>query len=594
MFEHKPSRKVREAFSEGLAAFVLGLTIASLVGPLPAGAADLPAPSKTVQNDPKLWKQSLAEDEKIVHLLNRITFGLRPGDIEKVREMGIKKFLDEQFHPEGIDDSALEAKLAALPTLTMDTEKLLDEFKEQKPAVKKEEPKPAAQATAAQTVAMNTPPPKPEPPPRPSVMTLPGPQRVMSELAREEVWRAVYSERQLQEVMVQFWMNHFNIFAPKGADRWLLTSFERDSIRPHAMGKFEDLLRATSESPAMLFYLDNWMSTSPTPNYAPLNNQKDHKKRADRRNPPKPPANPQQPRRGLNENYGRELMELHTMGVDGGYTQKDVIEVARCFTGWTIERPQQRGAFMFNPKMHDYDRKVVLGHKIKAGRGMEDGLAVLHLLAGHRSTAHFISLKLCRRFIADDPPQSAVDRVAKTFVKTHGDIRRVLNTILTSPEFYSQAAFRAKVKSPLELVASSLRALGGNTDADLPILQSIQRMGQQMFQYEAPTGFPDREATWINSGTLLTRVNFALTLAANRVPGTEINLQAFARPDSPEAIVDQMARQVVGGVLAPETKQAILRRIAAANAVGPNNVKPALIVSTIAGLLLASPEFQRR
>ncbi len=302
-------------------------------------------------------------------------------------------------------------------------------------------------------------------------------------------------------------------------------------------------------------------------------------------------------KRGLNENYARELMELHTLGVDGGYTQKDVIEVARCLTGWTIDRPKQGGEFVFNPRLHDFGEKVVLGHKIRSGHGVEDGLQVLHILEHHASTAHFISLKLCRRFVGDDPPQALVDRARQTFLKSDGDIRAVLKTILTSPEFYSQAAYAAKVKSPLELVASSLRALGADTDASFPLLQFIARMGQPMFQYPAPTGFPDRAGTWINSSALLMRMNYALMLASNHIRGTQIDLRELnpdSRSVSPETVMSELARRLLGGAAAPATRETILKELAAeSESVSEGGAYPKN-VSTIAALLIASPDFQRR
>jgi uncharacterized protein (DUF1800 family) len=416
--------------------------------------------------------------------------------------------------------------------------------------------------------------------------------------------------------MVQLWMNHFNIFAFKGADRWLTTSFERDTIRPRAMGKFEDLLLATAKSPAMLFYLDNWLSASPD---AYPQQRPERERRAMTRprrgefgypgrgpfgvpRPPRPlPEGARQPKkankRGLNENYARELMELHTLGVDGGYTQKDVIEVARCLTGWTIDRPQQGGGFVFKPAMHDFGKKVVLGHKIKGGHGIEDGVEVLHLLARSPATAHFISLKLCRRFVSDDPPPELVDRAAKTFLKSDGDIRAVLKTILTSPEFYSQAAFRSKVKSPLELVASSLRAADGETDASLPLIQMIARMGQPMFQYQAPTGFPDRASTWINPGSLLTRINFAAALAANRIPGTQVKWAesaSSAEETDPSGLLDHLALRLTGQGLSPETRAAILSQIGEPSPAAKIRPIEPRVIATMAGLVLAAPEFQRR
>lgn len=389
--------RIRRGLCNAFEALCLGMTVVSLVVQ-PVFAADLKAnklapPSPAT---PRAWNQPLSEDEKISHLLRRITFGPRAGDIERVRRMGLEGFLDGQLHPERIDDSAVEARLAALPTLKMSTEELFEKY-----------PRPnMAERQARQRSADSPRGSRPEQPrdetgekmraTRQGMADMQGPRRVIMELAQQEVFRAVYSNRQLQELMVQFWMNHFNIFAGKGADRWLMTSFERDTIRPRALGRFEDLLAATAESPARLFYLDNWMSSTPNPTYSSnLNgrpgqadlmsahgerrsyrffgmrrrglfglgrigrgvgdNRRTQNPSGEMPRPGRPGAlSPQNRRRGLNENYARELMELHTLGVDGAYTQKDVIEVARCFTGWMISRPRQGGGFVFNPRMHDF------------------------------------------------------------------------------------------------------------------------------------------------------------------------------------------------------------------------------------------------
>jgi len=410
--------------------------------------------------------------EKAVQLVNRITFGPRPGDVERVEETGLAAFLEEQLHPERIDDSKVEAKLRELPTLAMASDQLVDAY-----------PPPKLAKRSGETM----------------IEDAAKPREILVELARGDLWRAVYGKRQLEQLMVLFWMNHFNIFAPKGVDKWLVTSFERDTIRPRVLGRFEDLLVATAKSPAMLFYLDNWLSASPRARTFLKN------------------------RRGLNENYARELMELHTVGVDGGYSQKDVTEVARAFTGWTITRPRREPEFHFAPRLHDPGEKTVLGRRIDAG-GMEDGLEVLRLLASAPATARFLSRKLCARFVADDPPATLVERASRTFHETGGDVRAVLRTILTSPEFYSRAAFRAKVKSPFELVASALRAHGGETDAGRPLLYLIARMGQPMFQFQAPTGYPDRAATWVDPSGLLFRMKFAAALATDRLQGTRIRV----------------------------------------------------------------------
>ncbi len=609
----EPAALLPELFRTACLALMAG---AMIVQPVEATGARASKSTQSALNEQRRWKEPLSPDEEIAQLLSRITFGARPGDFERVRTMGVKTFLDEQLHPENIDDAAVEARVASLPTLAMSPEELYENYPPPKQATNsraqqaKTQPPQSAKSPGGEMTSKSQ--------PGPQIANLQGPQRVISELAQEEVLRAVYSNRQLQELMVQFWMNHFNIFALKGADRWLTTSFERDTIRPDAMGKFEDLLVATAESPAMLFYLDNWLSSTPNPakqgqfarprprnmnatlrpighpGYWPPRNLPGTASRPPRTRPAQGQQN--RNRRGVNENYAREVMELHTLGVQGGYTQKDVIEVARCLTGWTIDRPRKGGEFIFRPRMHDFGEKFVLGKKIRAGRGMEDGVQVLHMLAHHPATAQFISVKLCRRFVADDPPLALIDRAAKTFLRTDGDIRQVLQTILTSPEFNSQAAYRAKVKSPLELVASSIRGIGGETDAGLPLLRMIARMGQPMFQYQAPTGFPDRASTWINSGSLLTRINFATLLAGNRIPGTQVDLEGLVPPSAAAqtVFVVTLATRLVGGELTPPTRDAIMASLGPEAGQVAGETPPARQWATAAGLLLASPEFQRR
>jgi uncharacterized protein (DUF1800 family) len=564
-------------------------------------------------------------DRQILHLLNRSAFGPAPGDPDRVRQMGSRAYLDEQLNPPGIDDSEVEQRLQQLPTLNMTSEELIENYPPPRKAGKARKSAPATQngdgpPAGEQANAMESRNPRNRQAMRAEqrLAALKGPRRVLVELAREEIWRAVYSQRQLQEVMVQFWINHFNIYALKGPDRWMLTSFERDTIRPFALGKFEDLLVATAQSPAMLFYLDNWRSSAPPLKYVETLEQRKISSKGGEYQPeafmrPGPfgrrmryrrmrrqqPNNGKQSR-GLNENYGRELMELHTLGVNGGYTQQDVIEVARCLTGWTIRRPRYEAEFFFNPRMHDYHPKLVLGHKFPAGRGIEDGQEVLHLLAHHPSTANFISTELCRRFVADDPPPSVVERASGVFQSTGGDIREVVASILTSREFNSPAAYRSKVKTPLEYVASSLRAVGADTDAGLPIIRALDRMGHPMFQYEAPSGYADRASTWVNSSTLLWRLNFAMLLAAGRLPGTEVpsgNLPALTGNTTGRDLVQAVAEQLLGEPASPSTVEAIVKKgglgpkIEAA-AYSPRGMRPE--AATIAGLLLASPEFQRR
>ena len=540
---------------------------------------------------------TLTPDLAAWHFLSRTTFGPRQQDVERAKQAGVAALLEEQLHPDKIDDSEVERRIASLPTLTMSPAELMEDF----PAPKPRNNPLAGQARSAVKPAMTPIPEEAAKQPSPEMsqaMEPDGPRRIIMELGREQLWRAAYSQRQLQEVMVHLWMNHFNIYAAKGVDKWLLTSFEQETIRPNALGNFSQLLAATAQSPAMLFYLDNWLSVAPD---AAAGIGKARGRRFMLGGPgfgPRPmKANgkpPQGERRGLNENYARELMELHTLGVDGGYTQQDVREVARCFSGWTIDRPRQGGGFIFRPRMHDYGEKMVLGHKIKRPGGMEDGMKVLQLLAAHPSTAHFISLKLCRHFVADDPPTTVVDRTARAFTKSQGDIPSVLRTILTSPEFNSPAAFRTKVKSPFELVASSLRTLNAETDAGMPLMGLIMRMGQPLFQYQAPTGYPDRASSWINSGTLLARMNFSMALAANRIRGTQLDYQALTPSEDLQAVWVHLVERTLGGSVSPETQTAVMKSLDDLDKAGEGNAHAFPKTTLMAALLLGSPEFQRR
>jgi uncharacterized protein (DUF1800 family) len=543
--------------------------------------------------------KTLPDELAAWHFLSRTSFGPRLQDMEKARQAGTAALLEEQLHPEAIDDADTEQRIAALPTLAMSPAELMEGF----PAPKLHTNAEAKRAPLGGQAGLNTMAEgaaTPRPSDRNRMMQAEGPRLIIMELGREQVWRATYSQRQLQEVMVHFWMNHFNIYAGKGVDRWLLTSFEHDAIRPNALGNFSQLLTATAQSPAMLFYLDNWLSVAPNSGWAQGFFQG--------RRPPlglggaalgplataaKGQETPVE-RRGLNENYARELMELHTLGVEGGYSQQDVHEVARCFTGWTIDRPRQGGGFIFRPRLHDYGEKVVLGRTIKGGGGVEDGMEVLQRLAAHPSTAHFISLKLCRHFISDDPPASIVDRASHTFAQSQGDIRSVLKTILTSPEFNSPAAFRAKMKSPFELVASSLRTLNAETDAGVPLLGMIMRMGQPLFLYQAPSGYPDRAGTWINSGTLLTRMNFSMALAASRIPGTHLDLEALTPSDGTDAVWNHLVRRTLGGSASAETQAAIMKSLDELGSAGGGVGRWFPTTMLMTALLLGSPEFQRR
>jgi uncharacterized protein (DUF1800 family) len=467
-------------------AAALALSLAVTVPALTGAAKKVPPPAAE-------------EDVVIIHALNRLGYGPRPGDVEKVRAMGLERWILLQLHPDRIPDPALATRLGSLRTVRLSTGELLERY---------DIPREAKREIAAKRAAMENASEEDVRAARREFLQkyrsqMDGtPQEVVQELQSAKILRAVYSERQLDEVLVDFWLNHFNVFAGKGPVRFMVGEYEREVIRPHAWGKFEDLLRATAESPAMLFYLDNWLSADPQA--------------------PRGGFRGQGRKRGLNENYAREIMELHTLGVDGGYTQKDVTEVARCFTGWTMRNPRGAPRFLFNERIHDRGEKHVLGHRIREG-GKNEGDEVIHLLATHPSTARFISYKLARRFVADEPPPALVDRAAATFRTTNGDVRAVVKTIVTSPEFTSPAARAAKIKTPLEFVVSAVRASGAEVEDARGLAQRLATMGMPLYQQPPPTGYKDTADAWVSTSGLLARLNLALDLTGGKVRGVAVD-----------------------------------------------------------------------
>jgi len=415
---------------------------------------------------------------------------------------------------------------------------------------------------------------------------------ITDELMQAKLLRAIYSERQLEEVMTDFWFNHFNIFINKGADHIFVTSYEEDVIRPHALGRFEDLLVASAKSPAMLFYLDNWLSIGPNSMQA-LNVPLHAPRNGPYRYPPNPRAKGKR-NSGLNENYGRELLELHTLSVNGGYTQRDVTEVAKVFTGWTIDKPTEGGGFLFDARKHEPGPKFVLGHRIRF-KGEAEGREVLHILATSPQTAHFISLKLAERFVSDDPPPALVDRMAKTFLKKKGDIREVLSTLFHSPEFWDQSAYRAKVKTPLEFVVSAARASGAEVEDAMPLARQLANMGMPLYGAQPPTGYSMNAESWVSSSALLNRMNFAMTLTAGRVRGVKVDTVQLAgdsgSPFDPAAALSTMEAKLLSDDVSKQTHDSIAAQVQSQS----NGVKSKPPdASMIAGLLLGSPEFQRR
>jgi uncharacterized protein (DUF1800 family) len=708
----------------GRVKFVILLLSVGLACTVPPLLADKKDKDKEKDKPPSGASSHMSDQRRALHALNRLTFGPRPGDVQRVTAIGVDKWIDLQLHPDKIDDSALNARLEPFRTLRMNAKELAEDFpdgqeinqvikgKSSMPSEaglrmvyqvqidrqqeKKERLQEAGKNTnsasdldrnvavvtpsqsmagqSANATADNSADVKPAPAAKltpedgpqarrreeqlyadldvQQLTSLPADQRfkkvlsmsataqlaiadslrggkgqeflaglpprqketllamnnpagvVTGELAQAKLLRATYSERQLEQVMTDFWFNHFNVFMEKGVERLLVTGYERDVIRPHALGKFEDLLVAAAKSPAMLFYLDNWLSVGPDSAQAmgiPLHPS------SRRYAAPRPRPNQGKRPSGLNENYGRELLELHTLSVSGGYSQRDVTEVAKVFTGWTIDKPYQGGGFKFDPRMHEPGPKFVLGHRIKP-KGEGEGLEVLHRLATSPQTAHFISLKLAERFVSDDPPPGLVDRMTKTFLKKKGDIREVLTALFHSPEFWNDGAYRAKVKTPLEFVVSAVRATGAEVDDALPLIRQLNNMGMPLYGAQPPTGYSMKAETWVSSSALLNRMNFALTLTGDKMKAVKVDVGQLAgsSPRDSNLALTTLENSLLAGDVSSQTHDSITAQIDAAaingaqqkpdksGALKPVDASRPPDVSTIAGLLLGSPEFQRR
>lgn len=571
--------------------------------------------------------KALTEEQKIIHVLNRLGFGARPGDVEKVKAIGLQKYIDQQLSPASIPDSVAENKVKNLEVFGMTTAEVFAKYPNPGALLRQLEGGRQAQANARN---QNSPNAAPATPADDQQMTerdrrerqqklrelyqkydLRPANQMLPQIVSNRVLRAVYSERQLQEVMVDFWQNHFNVFAGKAAVRWYIPSYERDVIRKNALGNFRDLVVGTAQHPAMLFFLDNFESVSPNAQQPGGNGRLQQALRSGNLTPQmreRIKANQgltdaqlderlgrlrqaqNRPRRGLNENYARELMELHTLGVDGGYTQKDIGEVARAFTGWTIADPRgyrraaagmitgdedrrlarlQRqagipddidsGEFYFNERWHDKGTKTVLGQKIDEG-GIKDGLKVIDLLVKHPSTAKFIARKLAVKFVRDDPSDALVGRVAEAFTRSNGDIRTTLKALFSDKEFFAPENYRAKIKTPFELAVSSIRALGGNTNSGPAMLAMLNKLGEVPYGYQAPTGYPDTAEDWVNTGALLERLNFAVAVASNRIPGTRVDLSAYDATNKSK-ILERALAELLDGDVSPSTRASLAKQI---------------------------------
>jgi uncharacterized protein (DUF1800 family) len=565
--------------------FTSGILALAAVAACGGGAArPIAAPVPASPSAPVTGVRELTADQQAAQALGRLTFGTRPGELERVIAMGTDRWIDRQLAPEQLNDAVLDAVLEGEPVWRMPVKALVDSFPPQDVYIRKLRaarglPQNAQfMMTADDSVAMKA--------------INDRSNQYYNQFQAAKVLRAQMSERQLVEVLTDFWENHFSVFAGKMPTRFSLLEYDRDVIRPRVLGKFRDLLGAVAHSPAMLYYLDNFQSAADSEHMTlPEFRQAE---RTGRR-----PVNHR--RNGLNENYGRELLELHTLGVDGGYTQKDVIAAARALTGWTLDDPRAGGEFIFREGMHDAEPKVFLGHSMPAGRGEADGEEVLDIVARHPATAHYVAFKLARRFVSDTPSKALVDRAAETFRKTGGDLREVVRTIVTSPEFFSRAAYRAKTKSPFELVVSARRIMNASPDTSASTAFQIQRMGQQLFGHLAPNGWPETGDQWINAGSLLDRINFGVQVGGGRLrfaPAEQWPGWALLSSMSLDRQVDGVVDQLLGGNASPETRDILMKGqnpLAAKPAADTSMVRPARpTLRDLLGLALGSPEFQRR
>lgn len=581
-------------------------------------------------------KAGLTERQAAAHLLDRFTYGATPDDVDEVVRIGLENWFGQQLRAD-LPDTTLDNMLSKYNTIVMSNEEIIRTFPKgaqlrrmairdsviDKNDVNKENKKGTRQALS-------------------DYMREHGYRRereLYSELIAQKILRASYSSNQLREMLVSFWFNHFNVSLTDNDCSRFITAYERDVIRPNALGNFETMLLATAKSPAMLTYLDNFRSSMASDARQPINRvrPKNRTMSADSVMAQMVPNKNSKANQGLNENYAREIMELHTLGVDGGYTQKDVTEVARIFTGWTIYpalndygKKQianntatklsrkgfvRDGDFLFAANRHDKGEKVVMGMAFPAGGGYEEGVRLIKMLAHHPATALFVSHKLASRFVSDSPPQGLVDRMAKVFISTNGDIKQVLTALVSSPEFWSKEAVREKIKSPFELAISSVRSLNATITDPQPLYGWIVKMGEKVYSYQAPTGFPDKGQFWINTGSLLMRMNFGLALASERIAGLKINLPELHQnrePESPEEALAIYSRRMMPERNLDETMERLIPALndpdfsekvdSAANKSTPVNKDLVIargkgrpdVLAQVVGIVIGSPEFQRR
>ena len=528
---------------------------------------------------PTAGQAPLTTTDSARHVLNRLGYGASPGQIDAVVHDGIRRWIDRQLAVRDPRDPGLASRERAYEVLNtpvrdmvvMHTDQIGRALKAQAAGVDSMRREQLQASLREQRAAGG----------KQELRDLNG------DLMSVTLMRATDSDRQLAEVLADFWTNHFNVFIGKGFDRAYFADYLEHTIRPNVLGRFEDLLIATAKSPAMLFYLDNAESVAEGTDMQALIAGRPAGAAGRQRDPAMMERIRQRMPKGINENYARELMELHTLGVDGGYTQQDVGNVARLLTGWGMDR-RSGFAFRFLAAAHDRQAKTVLGVTFPAGHGEDEGLRLLKLLAEHPATMHHVSAKLCARLVADDPPDGCVDDAVRAWKHSGGEIREVVRAIIYSPDFWAAANVQSKVKTPLEYVVSAVRAVAGEPDSTPRLAQHVARLGEPLFQMTTPNGYPETQADWVNSGALLARMNFAVALAAGRLPGVTVDLdRVLPLTADHDVLVDGVNRALLAGAMSPRTRQTILREIA-------DLADPAAARSLAIGLALGGPEFQRQ
>jgi uncharacterized protein (DUF1800 family) len=520
-------------------------------------------------------QQPMSPRDSAVHALDRLAYGPTPGQADSLARTGVMRWIERQLDEKGDDSRALADRGRDFGGLAASRNDLARRY------AQAQRERRLQKQTMADSAGRDADPMRPG---ARRAGAAPGPMREFRELAGDlaqwTVVRATVADHQLAEIMTDFWLNHFNVYLNKGADRYLVPSYVEETIRPRALGRFEDLLLAVAHSPAMLFYLDNAESVAP-------GSEPPQARRVRFGYNPRP-ANANRRPTGLNENYARELLELHTLGVDGGYSQGDVIAVARVLTGWSVERPDKGGGFVFRDWAHDRGSKTVLGVAFPAGHGEDEGERLLRMLAEQPATMHHVSAQLCARFVSDEPSDECIDEAVAAWKRSRGDMREVLRAIFSSRAFWSPAVVASKVKTPLEFAVSAVRAVGGEPDSTPRLAQQVARLGQPLFLQASPAGYPETQEDWVNSGALLNRMTFATALAGGRLAGVATNLDAIVPATRDyDALVEAVNQRCLSGRMTEHTRQVIRKELAQVG-------DPAEARALAVGLALGGPEFQRQ